>query len=62
MRSISKFGLVSSLMLVLTGCERYAQRPLQSEQILASVERQRHLIGATSPADVAGSQIGRAHV
>jgi cobalt-zinc-cadmium efflux system outer membrane protein len=48
MRSLSKFGLVSSLMLVLAGCERYAQRPLYGEQILAGVERQRHFPDSTS--------------
>lgn len=39
------------MCLLLTGCERYVQRPLQSEQILASVERRRRLPDAVFPSE-----------
>lgn len=48
MRSIVRLSWVAVFMLALTGCERYAQRPLQSEQILADVERMRRLPDAMS--------------
>ena len=46
MRSSVRIFLVAWLLILLSGCERYAQMPLQADSILASVERKRHLLGA----------------
>lgn len=60
MRSIPKLSLLAGFMLVLAGCERYAQRPLQSEQILTEIERARRLPDTISintvPGNVSSSQ------
>ena len=52
MSSILKFCLLAAVLLLSTGCEKYMQRPLQSEQIILSVERSRHLPDAANPSDL----------
>ncbi len=54
MRVSSTSLLVAVCMVLLTGCERYSQRPLLADAILTSVEQKRHLPDATSPDLVVG--------
>src|SRR5580765_8561034 len=47
-----KICLLACVLLALAGCERYAQRPLQSAQIVANVERERRLPDAANPSEI----------
>ena len=47
-----KFLSLAGAMFLLSGCERYVARPLQSDAMIASVERRRRLPDlAKAPAD-----------
>ncbi len=48
-----KFCALAGLIVVLAGCERYVQQPLQADQIVLSVEERRRLPDATNPSDSA---------
>ncbi len=42
MFNVLKTMCIAAILLLLTGCEHYAQRPLQADNILRKVEQQRH--------------------